>query len=206
MNDIGVLTFVCAAGMAMTARAVLRLVRGRAAFRGLAITALVVWFGLTATALTIEVRHHRVQNAATGVVREVSGRPGTTAVCTRRTVDMLDLSNTAGRVMHDRPDVAVLRADTCLDLASWLSGTKEAPTRDQVAAVHVLVHEAVHVRGEFNEAVTECQAMGLDAHIAMTLGASPSAAADLARVYVEQIYPLMPDGYRMTCAEVPAAP
>lgn len=201
MNDIGVLTVVCLAGIAMTVRATLRLVRRRASFQGLAVAALVVWLGVTATALTFEMRHQWVQNVATDVVREVSGRPGTKAVCTRRTPDMLDLSNTAGRVMYDRPDVAVLRADTCADLASWLFSTKVSPTLDHVTAVHVLVHEAVHVRGEFNEATTECLAMALDEQVAASLGAPVVTAQTMARTYAEQVYPWMPDGYRGSCAD-----
>ena len=200
MNDVGVLTVVCLVGMAMTVRAALRLVRRRATFQGLAVAALVVWLGLTVAALTVEVRHQWVQNVATKAVREVSGRPGTQAVCTRRTADMLDLSNTAGKVMYDRPDVAVLRADTCADLASWLSGTKLSPTLAQVTAVHVLVHEAVHVSGEFNEATTECVAMSLDERVALSLGAPRTGAEALARTYAQQVHPHMPDLYRADCA------
>jgi hypothetical protein len=45
--------------------------------------------------------------------------------------------------------------------------------RDQVVAVHVLTHEAMHLSGQLNE-----------------------AAAELAAAYWRDIYPLMPDGYR----------
>ena len=63
------------------------------------------------------------------------------------------------------------------------------PTRDQVEAVHVLTHEAMHLSGRLEEAAAECAAVQRDAHTARLLGA-PAAA------YWRDVYPLMPDGYR----------
>lgn len=205
MGDIGVLTAVAVASLAMSVRAVMRLVRRRPTFRWLGITALVCWTVIALVAGGFEIRHQWVQHVASGVVQDVSGKPDASASCVRRTADMLDMTNTAGRVDYENMDVAVLRADTCVDLASWMAGSKTDPALDEVTAVHVLVHESVHVGGEFREAVTECVAMSLDAQVAESLGASHEDALALARTYAEQVYPYMRADYRTDCATALAA-
>jgi hypothetical protein len=73
---------------------------------------------------------------------------------------------------------------------------RRRPTRDQVVAVHVLTHEAMHLSGRLAEAVAECAAVQRDAQTARLLGARPADAAELAAAYWRNIYPLMPDSYR----------
>jgi hypothetical protein len=73
---------------------------------------------------------------------------------------------------------------------------KRRPSRDQVVAVHVLTHEAMHLSGRLDEAAAECAAVQRDAHTARLLGAPAGDAAGLAAAYWRDIYPLMPDGYR----------
>jgi hypothetical protein len=73
---------------------------------------------------------------------------------------------------------------------------KRRPSRDQVVAVHVLTHEAMHLSGRLGEAEAECAAVQRDAHTARLLGAEPAAAARLAAIYWGEVYPLMPDRYR----------
>jgi hypothetical protein len=70
------------------------------------------------------------------------------------------------------------------------------PSRDQVLAVHVLPHEAMHLSGRLDEAVAECAAVQRDARTARLLGAADADAAGLAVAYWHDLYPLMPDGYR----------
>ena len=130
------------------------------------------------------------------MVRELSGKPAAHAACQRFTPDLLDLSNNAGSVEWDSPDVALLRRGTCNDLFSWLASRKVDPTLDQVTAVHIVVHESIHVSGEYGEAVTECTAIQNDARAAELLGATPAQAQALARAYYEQVYPQMHPDYR----------
>jgi hypothetical protein len=70
------------------------------------------------------------------------------------------------------------------------------PSIDEVVAVHVLTHEAMHMRGERSEEVAECQAVQRDALTAHALGASTTDALMLARRYWGVVYPQMPDDYR----------
>jgi hypothetical protein len=197
--DVGVLTVVTVLLVALAIRAGTRLVRGRASSWGLGAVAVVWWTVLAAAAGLAEAEHQVTQQLATSATVMVSGRPGAVARCARRTTDLFDLSGNAGSVRWDTPDVARLRADTCAALWSWVVSDKAHPTIDQVVALHVLAHEAVHVGGERVEATTECVAMRWDATVARALGASDAVAEQIATVYREQVYPTMPDEYRGAC-------
>jgi hypothetical protein len=90
----------------------------------------------------------------------------------------------------------LIKRDQCADLSDYLSSDKQEPTRDQIVAVHVLTHEAIHMSGVQNEAQAECMAMQRDAVMAEHLGASPEAAGELAIAYWRDVYPWMPAAYR----------
>jgi hypothetical protein len=90
----------------------------------------------------------------------------------------------------------LIKRDQCRHLAAYARSSKRRPSRDQVVAVHVLTHEAMHLSGRLTEAVAECAAVQRDAHTARLLGAPAAAAAELAASYWRDLYPLMPDGYR----------
>jgi hypothetical protein len=90
----------------------------------------------------------------------------------------------------------LIKRDQCRHLAEYLRSDKRRPSRDQVVAVHVLTHEAMHLAGLVDEAAAECAAVQRDAHTARLLGAAAEDAAALAAAYWEQVYPHMPDGYR----------
>jgi hypothetical protein len=90
----------------------------------------------------------------------------------------------------------LIKRDQCRDLAAYVRSGRPRPSRDQVVAVHVLTHEAMHLSGRLGEAEAECAAVQRDAHTARLLGAPAADAAALAAAYWRDIYPLMPDGYR----------
>ena len=69
------------------------------------------------------------------------------------------------------------------------------PSIEQLEAVHVLTHEAVHTSGVKSESLTECKAVQRDAQMARLLGASDAEAKALAWIYWRTIYPQMPDDY-----------
>ena len=90
----------------------------------------------------------------------------------------------------------LIKRDQCRHLAAYARSDKRRPTRDQVVAVHVLTHEAMHLAGLVGEAAAECAAVQRDAHTARLLGADPAAAAALAAAYWREVYPQLPEGYR----------
>jgi hypothetical protein len=91
---------------------------------------------------------------------------------------------------------ALIKRDQCHHLAAYVRSDKRRPSRDQVVAVHVLTHEAMHLSGRLGEAGAECAAVQRDAHTARLLGAEPADAAWLAAGYWREVYPLMPGSYR----------
>lgn len=97
-----------------------------------------------------------------------------------------------GRSDGSMSDVARLNRATCAAADSW----PEVDSDDAFIAVHVLTHEAGHVRGERNEAATECWAMQHSARVAEALGASRRQAERRARWYRSTVYPRLTDTYR----------
>lgn len=89
-------------------------------------------------------------------------------------------------------DVAHLDRKICTAAASW----PEDDTDDAYTAVHVLTHEAGHVRGEANEAATECWAVQNSARVAEALGASRPRSERRAQWYLRAVFPRMSSTYR----------
>ncbi len=91
----------------------------------------------------------------------------------------------------------VIAWKACADIGAW-TRTHAASDLDQVIALHVLSHEAMHMAGTVAEAVAECAAVQRDALTARELGASREQALAVARRYWREVYPLMPTDYRST--------
>jgi len=193
--DVGVLTVVTVALLALAVW------RGRSlaepsGSRRVAVVLFLVPTLAFGWAAAVEFRHQWSQRQATAVTRALTGNPAATSVCQRFAPDLLDVQQIRGHVMSDQPDVAHLRRSTCNDFFRWLASDKAHPTEAEVVALHVVVHEAMHVGGEFAEAAAECTAMQHDAEAAAMLGAAPEEARALAEAYFRDVYPRMPDEYR----------
>lgn len=119
--------------------------------------------------------------------------------CQSTAAALVDAGNELGFVPYDEDGVplprTILKRDPCKALRAYLGGGREHPSRDEVVAVHVLTHEAMHLRGETNEATAECQAVQRDRATAVLLGATARQADKLARTYWLTVYPDMPDDY-----------
>ena len=119
---------------------------------------------------------------------------------------LVDVGSELGYVKFDAAGIpehkTTIKRDPCKALRHYLGSNKNNPTRDEVIAVHILTHEAMHMRGETNEATTECEAVQRDRITATLLGASATAASHLARTYWLTVYPDMPEGYfSSSCAQ-----
>jgi hypothetical protein len=94
---------------------------------------------------------------------------------------------------------AHLSPDVCEDLVKlrYARARPEGSAKAELAdAVVVLAHEAEHVIGTVNEAVTECRAMQRAREVARLLGAPKSYADSLADTFWEQVYPYNLPAYR----------
>jgi len=105
-------------------------------------------------------------------------------------------------------DEAKLSGDTCSRLRAFLHGGvggldcltrhQACPhdVRDAAIAVNVLSHEAWHLAGVRDEAVTQCYALQTNADTAMRLGARRDDAKAIASYIVREVQPVLPPDYR----------
>ncbi len=131
--------------------------------------------------------------------RAVTGRDDVHVRCQRMSAAMFYARRYDGFVEYaadgSLPREAFLTWETCRDLHGWVGSDRE-PTPDEVVAVHVLTHEAMHLTGETDEARTECRAMQRDAAMARLLGATQAQAEALAARYWTEVYPQVAAEYR----------
>ncbi len=113
--------------------------------------------------------------------------------------NMVDISQELGSVWFDADGTPADKTDIKRDACNWAkeyASGKRRITMANAVAVQVIAHEAVHLSGEMNEAITECYGMQHAAEVAQELGATPMQAQQLAEFYWEAVYPDMPDEYR----------
>jgi hypothetical protein len=76
----------------------------------------------------------------------------------------------------------VIQAPWCDRLSAYLRHPGRAD-EEEIASLNLLTHESMHVRGEMNEAVTECQAVQRNARTARLLGVPDDVARRSALEY-----------------------
>lgn len=194
--DIGVLTVVTVGLLVLAVRATVRAIRRRQweGATGRAWWAAVL-IASTLVALYFEVGHHRQERLATYAMSAVTDNPNARADCRRFTQNFLSLGGYDGYVYQDTSDIAHYTNDSCRSLASYASSSMRNPSLDQIAAVHLIGHETMHVNGYWAEAEAECRAVQLNHLIALKLGATEAQARSLQRRYFAEIYPYLKEGY-----------
>ena len=75
----------------------------------------------------------------------------------------------------------------CDRLHAYIARPAKA-TEQQIIALHIFTHESMHLRGELDEARTECQAIQRNHHSAMLLGVPESLARQHALRFYRDIY------------------
>jgi hypothetical protein len=168
----------------------------------------VPWVGIALIALPLvalfwtERQWVSAEQRFTAIARSIA--PGSAGVHCQRLGETFTYAGAdLGRVSYAEDGTAdgpaMITYETCQHLSDyWRSGAteKDAPSLEQVVAVHVLTHEARHLAGDRSEAETECRAMQSDADVARHLGATAEQARALAATYATTVYPRMPSDYR----------
>ena len=112
---------------------------------------------------------------------------------------LIDIGQELGTVQFNADGDPANKTDIKRDACNWLKeyekGDKKT-TLDGALAVHVLAHEAMHLRGWTSESVAECYGLQYTAQVARDLGATSRQAQSLAEFYWRVVYPEMPDEYR----------
>jgi hypothetical protein len=188
-------TFLLAAcaGTAFTVYAIRR-VTGR----GRHTVALVVSGLLAAVPGWFAWQTHVLEERLTSAVRSLTGIDDVEVDC-QGFLREFRLDRNLGEVAYGQggtpSKTAGLRDAVCDHLADWLDSDRDEPSIEEITALHVLTHEAVHLMGVSDERAAECRAMQRDAAMAVLLGASPEQGQALASRYAAEVYPRMPNGY-----------
>ena len=109
--------------------------------------------------------------------------------------------NDIGVAGHANPQTreVVFQLGWCNELMDYLDDPQSA-TRKQRFSFHMFVHEAMHIRGEMNEAKTDCQALQRTIYAASLLGVPEAIAHQHLQDYYQQHYPHHPY-FSAQCAE-----
>jgi hypothetical protein len=192
-----------AAAAAVVLRWALRRVDALGRARPFPVFSVAVLLVLAGAAWVTVYRHDALQRRLSDVASELVGHR-VRVDCQTAGQSFVDATGDLGHVpfQNGRPSgPALVKLEQCTAIRHYLDDHGRAPTPEQVVAVHVLTHEAMHLAGTLDEARAECQAMQRDAWTARLLGASPGDAHALAADYWRTVYPRMPDGYRSgSCA------
>jgi len=90
-------------------------------------------------------------------------------------------SPTTGRIVIQKP--------WCSTLMSYLAHPGRA-SEQEIQSLNLFTHESMHVRGEMNEALTECEAVQRNYRAAKLLGVSDTTAKQNALEYYHVTYPM----------------
>ncbi len=188
--DIGVLTVVAVILAAMSVVSLYRVVNRYWQTDGRRFRAVItgVLLGLALTAGYFEVAHHQRQQLATEALGVLSEVDGAKVNCERLSEEVFNLSPYQGYVYFDGSNVAHLRRNVCHGLWDYAHGGQANPTEEQILAVHLVGHEAMHINGVQSESVAECAAVQLSHLTAEALGATPEQARMLQRRYFAEYY------------------
>ncbi|HVY10779.1 MAG TPA: hypothetical protein VHB18_11625 [Mycobacteriales bacterium] len=163
-------------------------------------TVTVVLLVILALALSVPtfLRHH--EEAKLGDVASTLVGAQASVHCQTFGQTFTDLSGDLGYVKFGADGVpehhTTIMRGPCADLRHYYGGDQDRPSAAEIIAVHVLTHESMHMRGQPDEAMAECEAMQRDAETAQLLGATPEESLKLARDYWLVDYPNMPSNYR----------
>lgn len=121
------------------------------------------WFLVTILAGIIlvtagfEVKWQYTESQATQVVQKISEREEGVAKCQRLSEAFTDAQvSVIGWVAYAEDNKALIKYSQCQELSSFLLTDKTQATDEQLQAIGVVFHESYHVKGEFNEATTQC--------------------------------------------------
>ena len=94
---------------------------------------------------------------------------------------------------------AIIDSQRCREFMDWYMSDKTSADDSQVWAAGVLIHESVHLEGEWNEAITECKTMERYTRVATDImGVPHDEAVRMSKTY-EKLHMNTPKEYHMDC-------
>jgi len=122
------------------------------------------------------------------VSHELADFKRTNVECQSAVASIFDRSSmrTIGYAYPETGEV-VIKTYWCKRIKSYLKDPENADQRERYS-VMLLAHEAMHIRGEYNEQKTECQAIQRHVRVAKKLGVPHEIAVKHAKAYYFEEY------------------
>lgn len=115
--------------------------------------------------------------------------------------DTLNLHTyTAHGLAYVNEGLAIMDKARCYEFMEWYLSDKTYAGDNQVWSVGVLIHESVHLEGEFDEAITECKTMERYERVASEImGAPRNEAVRMSELYKNEFHTHTPKSYQIDC-------
>lgn len=148
-----------------------------------------------------EVRLQFSNATITGIMRQISGNPSVRARCQRSMGDTLNLNiYTAHGLAYFDKGLSIIDSARCHDFMAWYLSDKTQANDNQVWSTGVLIHETVHLEGQRDEAITECETMERYERVASEImGAPRDEAIRMSEIYKTKFHTHTPKSYQMDC-------
>lgn len=134
------------------------------------------------------IKHWQFQKTLTEITHELADYKYADVSCQSAVASIFDNSSIRS-IGYAYPDTGEVTIKTywCKRIKSYLKNPEKADQQERYS-VMLLVHEAMHIRGELDEQKTECQAIQRHVRTALMLGVPRDIAIKHARSYYKQEY------------------
>lgn len=129
------------------------------------------------------------------LVKEVSGKDKIHV--TYETKPFAESFGTQGYVRSNDLTTIHVNNTHCRNYYSWVLGNKQNPSDEQAAAIHIIIHESIHLRGITDETETDCKATNSTPLLVMKLYDVPKEVGDeMKDSWNSTYYPSLPSEYK----------
>jgi hypothetical protein len=138
--------------------------------------------------------HWRFENSLNKIANQLAEKHPATLHCNTLLDTLVDEEPRVGGHADLQTGYIVIQYPRCYTLMDYLKHPAQA-SQDELFSLNVLTHESMHVRGEANEAKTECAAVQRNYRTAKLLGVPDAIAKKNALDYYHYYYLKRNDGY-----------
>ncbi|MDI1351965.1 MAG: hypothetical protein PSV35_04230 [bacterium] len=157
-------------------------------------TYLAIMFVLGLVCALPPIQHWRFEHLLTQIARKLAEGHPANVHCNTLFDTMFDEEIGISGHADPRTGYIVIQYPVCSTLMNYLKHPYRA-NKDEIISLHILTHESMHARGEYNEAKTECEAIQRDQRTAKYLGVPDSIANQTAMDYYKNFYLKRTDSY-----------
>ena len=132
------------------------------------------------------IKHWQFQKMLTEITHELAEFKHANVGCQSAIASIFDSSSVA-TIGYAYPETGEVTIKTywCKRIKSYLKNPDTADQQERYS-IMLLVHEAMHIRGELNESKTECQAIQRHVRAAKMLGVSHEVAVKHSKAYFHE--------------------